>query len=257
MQKIASLSILSCLVLSACTTNPKTKVQNLSSQEIFQLATSELQKGDFKNALNYLNTLDGKVFEPTFSEQIQLDLIYANYKAGDYANTNVLAQRFMRNYSLSSSLDYVYLINGLSYVRSAEHLLQDFFKVNQNSHDATPLQNAYKSFESLVNQYPKSKYISQAKQWLMYIQQSLAKQELEIIKFYMARNAYVAVANRAQDMIIDFPDSLEKLQAMQYLKIAFDKLGIEDSKMKVEQLIKNLQSKNFTEVAKPSLDAVK
>ncbi|MCE1750399.1 outer membrane protein assembly factor BamD, partial [Enterobacter hormaechei] len=72
---------------------------------------------------------------------------------------------------------------------------------------------------------------------LMFIKERLAKYELSVVEYYNKRGAYVAVVNRIEQMLRDYPDTQSTLEALPYMKSAYTHLGLIAQADKVAKLI--------------------
>ena len=252
MCKLTSLAsiILASLIISACSSN-KNEFDGIPSQELYSKGQSFLQDGDYNNAIRYLDAVDVRAQKGTYGEQIQLSLIYAQYKLGEYYKALDLAERFARSYPNSPSMDYVYYLAALSNARLSDNWIQDFFNVDPSSRAIENVRNAYGNFQTLIQNYPHSQYAEDAKKWASYMLNRLASYELSIVKFYMKRDAYVAVANRAEEMLRLYPNTQATKEALPLLQAAFEAMNIHDSAHKVAEMIEANKGKEFPTFAKP------
>jgi outer membrane protein assembly factor BamD len=82
---------------------------------------------------------------------------------------------------------------------------------------------------------------------MAYLIQALARHELNVANYYLARAAYLAAANRAQDAITKFPNSPVHREALDIMVEAYDRMGmteLRDDARKV--LAKNFPSDRMT-----------
>ncbi len=63
------------------------------------------------------------------------------------------------------------------------------------------------------------------------------------MKFYTKREAYVAVVNRAKEMLSDYPDTVSTRQALPYMENAYRKLQLNAEADKVAKLIASNNAK--------------
>lgn len=252
MRKSISLSalLLAGLMLAGCS-NSKDELANEPTQDLYEKGQAYLQEGDYNSAIRHLEAADGRFKVGNYGEQTQLSLIYAQYKAGEYYKALDVAERFSRTYPNSASMDYVYYLAALSNARLGDNFIQDFFGVNRASRAVEFVRNAYGNFQTIVQHYPQSQYAQSSKDWMVYIFNRLAEHELEIVKFYMKRDAYVAAANRIEEMLRFYPDTKPTAEALPYLQTAFEQMGIQDSAQKAAALVEQYKGKTFPEISKP------
>ena len=253
MRKLTSLAsvILASLIISACSSN-KNEFEGIPAQELYSKGQSFLQDGDYNNAIRYLDAVDLRSQQGAYGEQIQLSVIYAQYKLCEYYKALDVAERFARTYPNSASMDYVFYLAALSNARLADNWIQDFFKVNRSSRAVENVRNAYGNFQTIVQHYPHSQYAQDAKNWMAYLKNRLAEHELAITKFYMKRDAYVAAANRVEEMLRFYPDLKATNDALPLLQKAFESMGINDSAQKVAAMIEANKSKEYPIFSKPA-----
>ncbi|MDG6881383.1 outer membrane protein assembly factor BamD [Phocoenobacter uteri] len=238
------------LFIAGCSSS-KDDIKNLPSQKLFEQAQTYLKEENYSSAVRYLEAVDGRFREGQYREQTQLDLIYAYYKMAEYYQTIEMADRFVRSNPYSDKMDYVYYIVGLANVRLGDNFIQDFFKVNRSSRAVKSVRDAYGTFQVLVQRFPNSQYAAEAQQWMIYLKNRLAEHELEIVKYYQKRKAYVAMANRVEEMIHYYPDCKATVDALPYLQTAFENMGIQDSAQKTADLIKSTKEQKFETPKRP------
>lgn len=253
MRKFTSLAslVLAGLLVVGCSSANK-ELEEASAQDLYTKGQTYLQDGDYNSAIRYLDAVGTKGGQQSsFGEQTQLSLIYANYKVGEYYKALDAAERFVRAYPNSPNMDYVYYLAGLSNARLGDNFIQDFFGVNRASRSLDNTRNAYGSFQTIVQQYPQSQYVKDSQNWMVYLMNRMAEHELEIVKFYDERDAYVAVTNRVEEMMRYYPDSKATNDALPYMQKAFEQMGIKDSAEKVAGFIEANKSKEFPTITKP------
>lgn len=254
MRKFTSLAslILAGLLVVGCSSNANKELEEASAQDLYSKGQTYLQDGDYNSAIRYLDAVGTKGGQQSqFGEQTQLSLIYAQYKIGEYYKALDIAERFVRAYPNSPQMDYVFYLAALSNARLGDNFIQDFFGVNHSSRSTDSVRNAYGSFQTIVKEFPNSKYVPEAQQWMVYLKNRLAEHELQIVKFYDEREAYVAVANRVEEMMNFYPDSKPTLEALPYMQKAFEKMGLNDSAEKVASIIEANKNKEFPTITKP------
>ncbi|KMK52305.1 outer membrane protein assembly factor BamD [[Actinobacillus] muris] len=247
--------ILAGLVMAGCSNSNKNEFDGVPAQDLYNKGQTYLQDGDYNNAIRHLEAVDLRAHGGAYGEQTQLSIIYAQYKVGEYYKALDAAERFARSYPNSASMDYVYYLAGLSNARLGDNWIQDFFGVNRSSRSIENIRNAYGNFQMIVKQYPNSQYAQDAQRWMAYLLNRLAEHELKIAQYYMKRDAYVAVANRVEEMMRFYPDSKPTADALPLLQKSFEAMGINDSAQKVAALIEANKAKTFPDTTKPEYAA--
>lgn len=253
MNKIKAIAVtaLSALVLTACS-NSKEQVEQAPVQELYQKAQDYLQDENYRQAIRYLEATDNRFPYGEYAQQADLNLIYAYYRSEDYVNALSTADRYLQKYPQGPHLDYVLYIAGLTNMALGDNLFQDFFGVDRASRETKPRENAYGNFETLARYFPNSEYTKDAVQRMQYIRESLAKHQYEIAEFYQKRQAYVAVVNRIQDILLrQYPETSYAYKALPMLQEAYAELHLDKQANEIAKVLANRTEKTFPELEKP------
>jgi outer membrane protein assembly factor BamD len=187
--------------------DPAEEFAGMSAEEIYLAGERELAAGNYKQAVNYFEGLDALYPFERFVRQARIDVIYAHYMRGEFAEAQVTAERFIRLYPRDKNIDYVYYMRGIAFLREKRGLLHRIAKLDPASRDVANLKQAYQDFDYLQTRFPNSQYTPDARQHMVYLRNLLAKHELLIAEFYMDRKAFVAANNRASEIIQHYPSS--------------------------------------------------
>ena len=178
MRKFTSLAslILAGFIIAGCSSN-KNEFDGIPAQELYNKGQTYLQDGDYNNAIRHLDAIGASAQQAGYGEQVQLSLIYANYKLGEYHKSLDAAERFVRSYPNSSSMDYVVYLAALNNARLGDNWIQDVFGINRSSRAVESVRNAYGSFQTIVEKFPHSHSVPAAKNWMAYFLNRSAEHE--------------------------------------------------------------------------------
>ncbi|MFS1537833.1 MAG: outer membrane protein assembly factor BamD [Candidatus Phlomobacter fragariae] len=224
------------LLITGCSSNKDT-IPESSPTDIYTSSQEKLQNGNYKGAIKLLETLDNLYPFGPYAQQAQLDMIYAYYKSAELPLTIAIIDRFIRLNPTHPNIDYALYMHGLTAQALDDSTAQDFFCINRSDRDPQHTIVAFRDFSQLVRFYPNSLYATDASKRLAFLKERLAKHELFIIKYYNKRGAYVAVINRTGQMLKNYPDTQSTRNALKYMEIAYNKLGLTQEKNKVAELI--------------------
>lgn len=252
MRKLKSFALLTAMVLAvtACSSS-KQDVEQAPEQTLYSTGQTYLQDGDYSQAIRYLNAVSSRFSGSSYSEQVQLNLIYAYYKMQDYSETLVTIDRFIQRFPNSSHLDYALYMAGLTNSALGDNFFQDFFGVDRATRENTSIKTAFANFQNLVQHFPNSPYTPDALARMTYIKASLARHELAIAKFYFKRDAYVATANRVVSMLKLYPDTQATLDALPLMKASYEKMNLTHLADQTAKIIAANEGKKFDEPEKP------
>ncbi|CQJ16533.1 outer membrane protein assembly complex subunit YfiO [Yersinia mollaretii] len=224
------------LVLTGCSSN-KDVVPDNPPSELYATAQQKLQDGNFKGAITQLEALDNRYPFGPYSQQVQLDLIYAYYKSADLPLAQASIDRFMRLNPTHPNIDYVLYMRGLTDMALDDSALQGFFGIDRSDRDPQHAKAAFRDFSQLIQSYPNSQYATDAQKRLMFLKGRLAKHELAVAQYYTKRGAYVAVVNRVEQMLRDYPDTKATRDALPLMENAYKQLQLNAQADKVAKII--------------------
>jgi outer membrane protein assembly factor BamD len=245
-----TLVLCSVIILSACSSSDKddiAKVPDSSPLAIYNTAKESLTNGNYSRAGELLATLDSRYPFGPLSHQVQLDLIYAYYKSGKEDQAVATIDRFVRLNPNHSDVDYALYMRGLVNQQLEDNTFQSMFGIERSDRDPTKTREAFADFKRLIEEYPESKYVSDARQRMVYLKNRLAKYELMIASYYLKRDAYIAAANRGKYVVEFYPDSSEVQNALELMVFCYEELGMQTLKDNTLKVLKQ----NF-----PSSDAL-
>lgn len=225
------------LALAGCSSNSKDAVPDSPPSEIYANAQQKLQDGNFKAAITQLEALDNRYPFGPYSQQVQLDLIYAYYKSAELPLAQASIDRFLRLNPTHPNVDYVLYMRGLTDMALDDSTLQGFFGVDRSDRDPQYARTAFRDFSKLIQGYPNSQYATDANKRLVYLKERLAKYELSVAQYYTKRGAYVAVVNRVEQMLRDYPDTQATKNALPLMENAYRELQLAAQADKVAKII--------------------
>ncbi|GKW44216.1 MULTISPECIES: outer membrane protein assembly factor BamD [Pectobacterium] len=225
------------LALAGCSSNSKDAVPDSPPSEIYANAQQKLQDGNFKAAITQLEALDNRYPFGPYSQQVQLDLIYAYYKSAELPLAQASIDRFLRLNPTHPNVDYVLYMRGLTDMALDDSALQGFFGVDRSDRDPQYARTAFRDFSKLIQGYPNSQYATDANKRLVYLKERLAKYELSVAQYYTKRGAYVAVVNRVEQMLRDYPDTQATKNALPLMENAYRELQLATQADKVAKVI--------------------
>jgi outer membrane protein assembly factor BamD len=115
--------------------------------------------------------------------------------------------------------------------------LQGFFGVDRSDRDPQHARDAFNDFSKLVRGYPQSQYTSDAYKRMVFLKDRLAKYELSVVDYYTDRGAWVAVVNRTEGMLRDFPDTQATRDALPKMEKAYREMQMTAQADKVAKII--------------------
>jgi outer membrane protein assembly factor BamD len=218
-----------CLLTSACSLfGPEPEKPDIPEKTLYQLALDALKDDQYELAITNLELLEARYPFGQYSQQAQLELIYAYHKNSEPDAAIVSADRFIRLNPTHENVDYAHYLKGLTAFEQTSGWLEKYLPIDQNQRDPGAALESFDAFAQLVGRYPNSQYADDANKRMLFLKNRLATQEVQIAEHYMQRSAYVAAANRGRYVIENFQESLAAPRALEIMYQAYTQLKLDD-----------------------------
>ncbi|MBR9856573.1 MAG: outer membrane protein assembly factor BamD [Gammaproteobacteria bacterium] len=233
-----TLTLALALTATGCSSTKKDEVPDEPPEVLYQDAQERLQAGNFIRAAELLEAMDSRYPFGAYSNQVQLDLIYAYYKQDDTARALANIDRFIRLNPNHPSIDYAQYMRGLTNMATDHNFFQELLDIDRADRDPAYARQAFADFRQLLRQYPDSVYAADARARMVSLKNRLAKYDLSVARFYMKRGAWLAAANRAKFVVQSYPDTDTLQPALQIMSKAYSELGLSEMANHAEAVLK-------------------
>jgi outer membrane protein assembly factor BamD len=235
----ACLLAASLVVLAGCGTTVADKTDAWSPNKIYTEAKDEANSGAYDKAVVLYEKLEGRAAGTALAQQAQIDKAYAQYKAGDVAQSIATLDRFMKLHPTSPALDYALYLKGIVNFNENLGIFGNLARQDLSERDQKAAKESFEAFKELTTRFPDSKYSPDARLRMTYIVNSVANYEVHVARYYYSRGAYVAAIGRAQTAITDYEKVPAAEEALFILTRSYDALGMtqlrDDAKRVMEQ----------------------
>jgi outer membrane protein assembly factor BamD len=218
------LCLFTLVLATACATTPE---PDLPEKEYYDKAKSALSNNNYQEAVRQLEALESRYPFGRYAEQALLDLVYARYSSLDPDGAASAADRFIRLHPQSPHVDYAYYIRGLANYYADLSLGARYFPVAMETRDLGRAREAFTDFSQLVTRHPDSPYAADAERRMIAIRNRLAAYELEVARYYIKRDAYVAAAERARYVVERLPETPSVPDALAMMVELYRELGMQ------------------------------
>lgn len=202
------------------------KYKGWNEEKLYTAAKEAMDHENYQKSIKIYETLESRYPFGKYAAQAQLNIAYAYYKNDDSEAAIAATERFIKIHPRNPNVDYAYYLKGLINYNRDIGFVDRFIPTDKTQRDMTNSKEAYDNFEELINRFPQSKYVEDAKQRMIALRNNLARHELHIARFYLKRKAYIAAANRAADIIAKYQRTPAVPYALIVMQKAYDKLGM-------------------------------
>lgn len=159
-------------------------------------AVAMYKSKNYGEAITKLNDLLQEY--PDSPERVEALLLVANchFLLDQYQEAKFHYQRFIELYPAHPKSDRA------MYYRA----LCDFKMIDLATRDQTPTENALKGFQQLIDERPHSRYAAKAREKKRACLEYLARNQMEIARFYFRTSSYLSAINRFKLIIEKYPE---------------------------------------------------
>jgi len=225
-------------LLSACSWFGGDKVApDVPEQQLYDEALSALEADNFGLAVEKLQLLEARYPFGRYSEQAQLELIYAYFRNYEPESARAAADRFIRLHPNHDNIDYAYYLKGLTAFEQDRSFFEKYLPIDVSQRDPGAALESFESFSTLLNRYPQSEYAPDAQKRMQYLKNRLATHEIHVASYYMRRQAWVAAANRGRYVVENLQETPAVPDALAIMAEAYTELGMHDLANKAQEVL--------------------
>lgn len=217
--------LLNLVVLAGCASNNNVIPDHCPSA-VYTYAQKNMQKGNYTEAISKFKALENRYPFGQYAQAVKLNLIYAYYKSANLQMAQAYIDYFLQFNPYYYNIDYLLYIRSLTNIFFDDSKSQVFCDINYlaSNHDYASV--ALLNLIQLILYYPKSPYTLYATNCIFYLKGRMAKHEMSVVEYYAKIGAYVAVANRVDKMLREFPDNKATRQMLYYMGKAYRELHV-------------------------------
>ena len=240
-------ALFAAVLIAACGTSDKIDPNSTKAVEaLYAEGKDELNSGGYDRAIKIFERVEGRAAGTLLAQQASLDLAYAQHRSGDRAASLATLERFIKLNPSSPALDYALYLRGIVNFNDKLGILSVLSRQDLSERDQQASRDAYQSFRQVVDQFPQSRYAGDAKLRMDYIVNALAEYELHVSRYYFRRGAYVASVNRAQQVVLEFPQAPATEEALFLMVTSYQQLGLDALSKDAQRVLeKNFPQSRF------------
>jgi outer membrane protein assembly factor BamD len=198
---------------------PKYKTEllpDVPAEDLYNQGLARLKSHDYEGAAKKFSELEKQFPFSQWARKGLLMTTFAQYQKPSYDDAVQSAQRYISLYPTSPDAPYMYYLAGMSFYNQVPDVMRD-----QES-----AEKALQIFLQLVEKYPKSEYVTDAKYKIQVARDQLAAKEMNVGRFYLTRKNYPAAINRFHEVLGKYQMTRHTEEALYRLTEAYLAMGI-------------------------------
>jgi outer membrane protein assembly factor BamD len=189
---------------------------DIPADDLYNQGLAKLKSHDYEGAAKKFGELEKQYPFSQWARKGLLMQTYAQFQKPSYDDAVASAQRYINLYPTSPDTPYMYYLAAMSYYNQVPAVMQD----------QETAEKALAIFTQLVQKFPKSEYVTDAKYKMQVARDQLAAKEMNIGRFYLTRKNYAAAINRFHDVLGKYQTTRHTEEALYRLTEAYYAMGI-------------------------------
>jgi outer membrane protein assembly factor BamD len=205
------------LALAACSTSEPKTVPDAAPEALFNRGMNELTiNRNAGEAIKYFDEVDRQHPYSVWANKAQLMSAYALYASNKYENALTALDRFIQLHPGSRDAPYAYYLKALCY----------YERITDITRDQETTQQALNALQDVVRRFPDTEYARDSQIKIDLTRDHLAGKEMDIGRFYMKRNQYLAAINRFRRVVEVYQTTSQVPEALERLTEAYLAIGL-------------------------------
>jgi outer membrane protein assembly factor BamD len=222
------LQIFSTLIfLSNCSFNKQENKTQLSDTEIYSKGLTSLQKGDFEKAnLEFDEVFINYPFSSLASKS-EVMSAYSLYENNNLQKAIVKLNNFIEMNPKGVLTQYAHYLLAMCY----------YSQVSSEGRDPSLTKEALNNFRLIATKYPNTKYGKDSKLKIQYLENTIARNELNIGKFYLKKGAPASSIKRFKFILRNFENTSVIPETLYRLTEALLLIGLKEEAIKSSAIL--------------------
>jgi len=217
---VKAVCLVSLLAVGACTKTGESSSEYIDNiepaDELYNQGLANLDSGDRKEARDKFEAIDKQHPYSEFSRKSLLMLTYMSYRDGQYTDSVSTGKRYVSLYPGSKDAAYAQYLVGMSHFRQIPDVTRD-----QNV-----TAKSFTAMKVVVDRYPESEYVEDAKAKMRVAFDQIAGKEMLIGRYYQERREFLAAVNRFRKVVEQFQTTRHIEEALARLTESYFALGL-------------------------------
>jgi len=141
---------------------------------------------------------------------------YTSYKSGNYEEAIATGKRYVQQYPSSDDAPYALYLVGLANWRQIPDVTRD----QENS------RKTIRAMNDLIERYPDSEYVADAKAKIVFSRDQIAGQEMYVGRYYQERREHLAAISRFKMVVSELSNTRHVEEALSRLTMSYLALGL-------------------------------
>jgi outer membrane protein assembly factor BamD len=191
-------------------------IPEVPADKIYNEGLARLANRDFEGAAKKFGEVDKQYPYSQWAKKSLLMVAYSNFERADYDETISASRRYVTLHPSSEDAAYAQFLLASSY----------YNQVPDVARDQERTEKAAAALQELIERYPRSEYVADARQKLLVVRDQLAGKDMTVGKYYLERRNYSGAINRYREVVAKYQTTRHVEEALMRLTEAYLALGV-------------------------------
>ncbi|KAA2244145.1 outer membrane protein assembly factor BamD [Salinarimonas soli] len=191
-------------------------VAEVPAEQLYNDGLARMQRGDTDGAAKKFGEVEKQHPYSEWSRRAMIMTAFAHYQGLRYEDSINASRRYLQLHPASTDAAYAQYLLAMSH----------FNQIPDVTRDQDRSEKALAALQELVDRYPKSEYVADARQRIQVARDQIAGKEMEVGRYYLQRRNYTGAINRFRDVVAKYQTTRHVEEALARLTEAYMAMGI-------------------------------
>ena len=191
-------------------------VPEVPAGQLYDEGLGRTKSGNYEGAAKKFGELEKQYPYSDWSRKALLMTAYAHFEGKEYDDAINASKRYLQLHPSSADAPYAQYILAMS----------NYNQIPDVTRDQERAEKAMLALQELVDRYPKSEYVSDARKKIQVAKDQLAGKEMEVGRFYLQKRNYSGAINRFRNVVSRYQTTRHVEEALERLAEAYMAMGI-------------------------------
>ena len=230
------------LIFTNCTSiNRKDNTLKLSDNQIYSIGLTSIEEGNFKKAILEFDKVFLNYPFSSLAAKSEIMSAYSLFQNNELNKATIKLKNFIEMNPKGELAEYAHYLFAMCY----------YVQVSNEGRDPSLSIKALNSFKLITSKYPNSKYAKDSILKIQFLNNSLAKNELNVGKFYLKKGAPASSIPRFKFVLQNYQNTTVVPETLYRLSEALLMIGLKDEAIKSSAILDyNFPKNNWTKLSK-------
>jgi outer membrane protein assembly factor BamD len=183
---------------------------------LYNQGLANLEAGKLLEASRKFEAIDRDHPFSDFGRKAKVMIAFTKYRQGDYKGAIDAGRRFVSEFPADPDTAYAQYIVGLAYYR----------QIKDVTRDQREARSTVAAMQELVDRFPDSEYVPDAKEKIIFARDQLAGKEMQVGRYYQERREYIAALSRFKQVVQTYGNTRHVEEALLRLTETYYAMGL-------------------------------